>query len=140
MPRTTRPMPADSMRPLLDLVLERVPGPEIDAEAPLQMLVTTLDWSEYVGRIAVGRIQSGRDHAAAQQVALMQAGDNVMPAKVIALHVFDKLGRTEVEEADGRRHRGRGRPGASRNRRHDQRRRQSAGPCRASKSTSRRWK
>ncbi len=51
--------PGDSMHPLLDLVLEHVPGPEIDADAPLQMLVTTLDWSDYVGRIAIGRIQSG---------------------------------------------------------------------------------
>ncbi len=49
----------ESMQPLLDLVLEAIPGPEIDADAPLQMLVTTLDWSDYVGRIAVGRISSG---------------------------------------------------------------------------------
>ena len=51
--------PGDSMQPLLDMVLEHVPGPEVDADAPLQMLVTTLDWSDYVGRIAIGRIQSG---------------------------------------------------------------------------------
>ncbi len=49
--------PGDSIRPLLDLVLESIPGPEIDADSPLQMLCTTLDWSEYVGRIAIGRIQ-----------------------------------------------------------------------------------
>ena len=47
------------MQPLLDLVLEQIPGPEVDADAPLQMLVTTLDWSDYVGRIAIGRIYSG---------------------------------------------------------------------------------
>jgi GTP-binding protein len=88
----------DSMRPLLDMVLESVPGPEIDAEAPLQLLVTTLDWSEYVGRIAIGRIQSGRI-TRGQRVALLQAGDVVVPAKVSQLYVFAKLGRTEVEEA-----------------------------------------
>jgi GTP-binding protein len=44
-----------TMQPLLDMVLDRIPGPEIVADAPLQMLVTTLDWSDYVGRIAVGR-------------------------------------------------------------------------------------
>ncbi len=43
----------------MDMVLEKIPGPEIDADAPLQMLVTTLDWSDYVGRIAIGRIYSG---------------------------------------------------------------------------------
>ncbi|MCP4814029.1 MAG: GTP-binding protein, partial [Planctomycetaceae bacterium] len=49
----------DSMSPLLDMVLEQVPGPVVEQDSPLQMQVTTLDWSEYVGRIAVGRIQAG---------------------------------------------------------------------------------
>ena len=119
----------DSMRPLMDLVLRAVPGPEIDPDAPLQMLVTNLDWSDYVGRIAVGRIFSGSIRKG-QQVALMQApasdrelcatsaavgtvsqgnraaGDcrdepssQVVMAKVAEVHVFDKLGRVQVEEA-----------------------------------------
>ncbi len=90
--------PGDSMKPLLDLVLETIPGPEIDAEAPLQMLVTTLDWSDYVGRIAVGRIYSGNIRQG-QQIALMQADDEVLTAKVAEVHLFDKLGRVQVEEA-----------------------------------------
>ena len=57
---TTDPdQPGDSMAPLLDMVLERIPGPEIEADGPFQMLVTTLDWSEYLGRIAIGRVRSG---------------------------------------------------------------------------------
>ena len=88
----------DSMRPLLDLVLEAVPGPKIDADAPLQMLVTTLDWSDYVGRIAIGRIYSGNIRQG-QQVALMQAGNRIATAKVAEVHLFDKLGRVQVEEA-----------------------------------------
>jgi GTP-binding protein len=88
-----------TMKPLLDLVLERIPGPEIDAEAPLQMLVTTLDWSAYVGRIAVGRIFSGRI-ARGQQVALMQSEDRQTTCKVVAVHTFDKLGRKEVTDAE----------------------------------------
>ena len=88
-----------TMKPLLDLVLERIPGPEIDADAPLQMLVTTLDWSAYVGRIAVGRIFSGRI-ARGQQVALMQSDDRQTTCKVVALHTFDKLGRKEVSDAE----------------------------------------
>jgi GTP-binding protein len=51
--------PSDSMAPLLDMVLEEIPGPDVQPDAPLQLLVTTLDWSEYVGRIAIGRIQAG---------------------------------------------------------------------------------
>ena len=89
----------ESMRPLLDMVLEHIPGPEIDAESPLQMLVTTLDWSDYVGRIAVGRIFSGKI-AKGQQVALMQSGDRQKVCKVVTLYTFDKLGRQEVAEAE----------------------------------------
>jgi GTP-binding protein len=87
----------DSIHPLLDLVLEAIPGPEINPDAPLQMLVTTLDWSDYVGRIAVGRIQSGVIRQG-QQIALMQA-DGVTVAKAASVHTFDKLGRVQVEEA-----------------------------------------
>jgi GTP-binding protein len=88
----------ESMRPLLDMVLEHIPGPEIDADSPLQMLVTTLDWSDYVGRIAVGRIFSGKVNKG-QQVALMQSADRQSTCKVTTLYTFDKLGRQEVAEA-----------------------------------------
>jgi len=87
-----------SIHPILDLVLETVPGPEIDEQAPLQMLVTNLDWSDYVGRIAIGRIYSGTLRRN-QTVALAQAGGVLTQGKVAAVNVFDKLGRTEVEEA-----------------------------------------
>jgi GTP-binding protein len=89
----------DSMRPLFDMMLDAIPGPEIDPDAPLQMLVTTLDWSDYVGRIAVGRIYSGTIRKG-QQVALMQAGGRSSLARVAELHLFDKLGRVPVEEAE----------------------------------------
>jgi GTP-binding protein len=91
-------VPGDSMKPLLDMVLEKIPGPQIDAEAPLQMLVTTLDWSDYVGRIAVGRLFSG-SIAKGQQVALLQAGGREALAKVTTLYTFDNLGRQEVLQA-----------------------------------------
>lgn len=88
----------DSMGPLLDMVLEQVPGPEVEQEAPLQMQVTTLDWSEYVGRIAVGRIQAGTIKQG-QAIDLLQADDRVVESKVSQLYVFDNLGRVEVEQA-----------------------------------------
>ena len=62
------------------------------------MLVTNLDWSDYVGRIAVGRIYSGAIRKG-QQIALMQADDKSSLVKVAEVHVFDKLGRVEAEEA-----------------------------------------
>ncbi|MCA9186393.1 MAG: translational GTPase TypA [Planctomycetales bacterium] len=89
----------DSMQPLLDLVLEHIPGPEIEANAPLQMLVTTLDWSEYVGRIAIGRLQAGTIRQG-QTIALMQANDEVKTIKVSQLYVFENLGRVEVSHAE----------------------------------------
>ena len=88
----------DSMGPLLDMILESIPGPETDEEVPLQMLVNTLDWSDYIGRIAIGRIQSGSVRAG-QKIALMQADDRVVDATVSEVHLFDKLGRVQVEEA-----------------------------------------
>ncbi len=86
------------MKPLLDMVLEKVPGPEVAPEAPLQMLVTTLDWSDYVGRIAIGRIQAGTIRKG-QTIALAQRDDKFVSGKVAQLYTFDKLGRAEVEEA-----------------------------------------
>jgi GTP-binding protein len=91
-------VPGESLQPLLDMVLEHVPGPAVDNDSPLQMLVTTLDWSEYVGRIAIGRVTSGSIHQG-QQVALMQADEKVVESRITQLYTFDKLGRVEVAEA-----------------------------------------
>ncbi len=87
----------DSMVPLLDMVLESIPGPEVEPDAPLQMLVTNLDWSEYVGRIAVGRIQAGKLKVG-QQIDLSKPNDRIVQAQVSTLSTFDKLGRVEVDE------------------------------------------
>jgi GTP-binding protein len=95
---TTDPdQPTSDMRPLLDLLVDALPGPEVDAEAPLQMMVTTLDWSEYVGRIAVGRIEAGTVDVG-QTIDLHQR-DGVKKQKVAGLFVFDKLGRVAAERA-----------------------------------------
>jgi GTP-binding protein len=86
------------MQPLLDLVLEKIPGPTVDRDAPLQMLVTTLGWSDYVGRIAIGRLESGKLIKGAP-VVRSTATAGLVNAKVVGLQVFDKLGRVDVEEA-----------------------------------------
>ena len=83
---------------LLDKVVKEIPGPDVDESGPLQMLVTTLDWSEYVGRIAVGRIQSG-EIKVGQSISLCQDNNQVSSCKVGGLHVFENLGRQEVESA-----------------------------------------
>ena len=83
----------------MDLILERIPGPDVELEEPLQMLVTTLDWSDYVGRIAIGRVQSGTVRKG-QNVVLMQAEGRITPAKAVSVYLFEDLGRVEVHEVD----------------------------------------
>ena len=90
--------PGNSIQPLMEMILEKVPGPEIDPHAPLQMLVTTLDWSDYVGRIAIGRIYSGEVRRG-MDVVLTQKNDQLTPARIAQAHVFEDLGRVEVESA-----------------------------------------
>ncbi len=89
---------SDNMNPLLDLVLEHVPPPEIE-EGPFRMLVTTMDWSEFVGRIAIGRILSGSIRKSQSVTVIQECGRQVI-AKVAAVNVFTNLGRTEVEQAE----------------------------------------
>jgi len=86
------------MKPLLDLVVEKVPGPDIELDRPFQMMVTTLEWSKYVGRIATGRILSGKIKPG-EPVVVMKTDDERIASAADAVHLFDKLGRVEVEEA-----------------------------------------
>jgi GTP-binding protein len=90
-------VPGDSMVPLLDMMIEKIPGPDVEPEAPLQLLVTNLDWSDYVGRIAIGRIQSGTLKKG-QQVDIAKE-NSVVAAQVANLQFFDKLGRVDTETA-----------------------------------------
>jgi GTP-binding protein len=87
-----------TMEPLLDLMIEKIPGPPVAEDAPLAMLVTTLDWSDYVGRIAIGRIESGVLRKG-MPVVRSTADGRLVPAKVVGLQVFDKLGRIDADEA-----------------------------------------
>jgi GTP-binding protein len=97
---TTDPsQPTSSIQPLMDMILKKIPGPDVDVAGPLQMLVTTLDWSDYVGRIAIGRVQSGTVRKG-QTVALMQSDDRLTPTKAVSVYVFEDLGRVEVHEVD----------------------------------------
>ena len=91
-------VPAKSMEPSLDLVIQQLPGPAVEPTSPLQLLVTTLDYSEFVGRIAIGRVRSGVIRSG-QSVVLTQADNQLTRAKIGSLNVFQNLGRVEVEEA-----------------------------------------
>jgi GTP-binding protein len=87
--------PVDSgLGPLLDLILEVIPGPAGDPDAPVQALVTNLDASDYLGRLAVGRVMSGSLESG-KMIGLAQASGNPVKRKLSTLMGFDGLGRSE---------------------------------------------
>jgi len=88
----------DSIKPLLDMIIEKVPGPATNVGGPFQMMVTSLAYSEFVGRIATGRIVGGSIKPG-QKVVMMKADGAKVPDQVVTVEVFEKLGRTAVEEA-----------------------------------------
>ncbi len=83
--------------PIYDAIVKYVPGPDVEPDDPLQLLVLTLDHSDYVGRIGVGRVTAGKMKKN-QRVALMKADGRRVDSKVTQLLVFDRLGRVEVNE------------------------------------------
>ncbi|KOP24871.1 GTP-binding protein TypA [Hapalosiphon sp. MRB220] len=86
------------MQPLFDAILRHVPPPVGDVNKPLQLQVTTLDYSEYLGRIVIGRIHNGVIRMG-QQAALVTESGNVVKAKITKLMGFEGLKRVEMEEA-----------------------------------------
>jgi len=88
----------DDLRPLFDAVVEHVPPPRGNPDAPLQLLVANLDSSDYVGRIAVGRIFNGRVKVG-DPVAVCKLDAAVQETKVTKLYAFDGLKRIDIQEA-----------------------------------------
>jgi GTP-binding protein len=90
-------VPPENLKPLYDAILNHVPPPEVELDAPLQMLVVTLDYSDYVGRIAIGRVVAGKIRKG-QRVALLRHDGQRIEDNVAQLYTFDRLGRTETDE------------------------------------------
>lgn len=86
------------MQPLFDAFLRHVPPPVGDPTAPLQLQVTTLDYSEYLGRIVIGRIHNGVIRMG-QQAALVTESGAIVKAKISKLMGFEGLKRIDIEEA-----------------------------------------
>jgi GTP-binding protein len=86
------------LEPLLDAIIDEVPAPCGDAEKPLQLLVSNIDYDDYVGRIAVGRIDRGALKSG-QQVVVCRKDGSVTPAKASRMYVFEGLKRIEAMEA-----------------------------------------
>ena len=101
---TTDPehLPADGtgdVHGLFDVIIRHVPAPQFDAAAPLQVLITTLDYSDYVGRIGIGRVFAGTLRSG-QEVMRIDREGHLMLQQVKQLFRFDGLGREEVDHID----------------------------------------
>ena len=88
----------NTLAPLLDLLLARIPAPTYDPEHPLQALVTNLDASPYVGRLAICRVRNGTIKKG-QQIAWCRADGTIRKASVAELYVTDALDRVDAPEA-----------------------------------------
>ena len=86
----------DNITPLLDTILQHIPEPKT-AEGSLQMLVTSLDYSNYIGRIAIGRLHRG-SLKANQQVALIKRDGNISRQQVRGLYLFEGLSKVKADE------------------------------------------
>jgi GTP-binding protein len=93
-----RPLEGDTLAPLLDLLLQRIPAPTYDPEHPLQALVTNLDASPYVGRLAICRVRHGTIKKG-QQIAWCRADGSIRKVTVAELYVTDALDRVDAPEA-----------------------------------------
>ena len=89
---------SDSLEPLMDLLIKEIPAPQGDVEGPLQMMVTTLDSDEYVGRVAIGRIMRGKIKEGQNVVVI--SGDGETKERIGKVYVHQGLKRMEVSEAE----------------------------------------
>jgi GTP-binding protein len=94
----TSTLSTDDLRPLFDAIVDHVPPPRGDLQTPLQMLVANLDASDYLGRIAIGRIFNGRVRVG-DQVAVCKLDGRTQQTKVTKLFAFEGLKRVDIEAA-----------------------------------------
>ncbi len=86
----------DNIEPLLEMVIDHIPSPKIE-EGTTQMLITSLDYSSFTGRIAIGRLQRG-SLKSGMQVSLVKRDGSIAKSKIKELHTFEGLGRKKVDE------------------------------------------
>ena len=89
----------DNMFPLLDMIIDGLPAPDVDIDGPLAMQCVTIDHSDYLGRIGIGRVYSGTVHTGDKILVVKNHGSRAM-SQVKQLFTFDYLGRKECNEVD----------------------------------------
>tara|TARA_B110000503_G_scaffold93937_1_gene141651 strand:- start:35502 stop:37295 length:1794 start_codon:yes stop_codon:yes gene_type:complete len=88
--------PTQTIEPLLDMVLKHIPDPKTE-DGTVQMLITSLDYSAFTGRIAIGRLQRGV-LSENMQVALIKRDGKIVKSRIKELHIFEGLGRKKITE------------------------------------------
>lgn len=88
------------LSPLFDLIVDHIPPPEQITDAPFKMLVSSVDWNDYVGRIAIGRVEQGTIKTNQEIVLMDRKGNHKSKAKATKLYTFNGLNREPVEEAE----------------------------------------
>ncbi len=89
------------MKPLFETIIEHIPAPKGDLDAPLQALISTIDHSEYVGRIGIGKIENGIIHVNDEVVVLnIHQPESQKKVRITKLYTFEGLQRQEVKEAE----------------------------------------
>ncbi|ADF53929.1 MAG: translational GTPase TypA [Zunongwangia sp.] len=89
----------ENIEPLLDMVIEHIPSPKVDKEGTPQMLITSLDFSSFTGRIAIGRLQRGILKEG-MNVSLVKRDGSIKKTKIKELHTFEGLGRRKIETVE----------------------------------------
>ena len=90
--------PGTDMKPIFDTIIKSVPEPKVTKEGPMQLLVSSIDYDNYVGRIAIGRLERGTIKAN-QPVAVCRKDGNIQQLKISKLYTYMGLKKTEIEEA-----------------------------------------
>ncbi|MCD8361962.1 MAG: translational GTPase TypA [Lachnospiraceae bacterium] len=92
--------PGENMVPLFDTILDYIPAPEGDPEAPTQVLISTIDYNEYVGRIGIGKVDNG-SVSVNQEVAIVNHHDpdKLRKVRISKLYEFDGLNKVDVQSA-----------------------------------------
>jgi GTP-binding protein len=96
--RTNLEDTTEDCRPLFDAILKRIPPPPGYADAPLQLLVSSIDYNEYVGRLGIGRIQRGKLRQAEDVILILRDGTH-KKGRITKLTAFEGLKRQEIDEA-----------------------------------------
>jgi len=90
--------PGEDLTPLFDMIVNHVPAPEGDAQAPLQLLISNIDYDEYVGSIAIGRIERGRAKVG-QSAVICKKDGTTQQIRLTKMYMYEGLKRIDAEEA-----------------------------------------